>query len=54
MERKVKGELTPALQADIITLIPIFHSKQDIRSFYTIKTNQTYRSQGARFKGKIK
>jgi len=39
----VMGRAEYRVQGNLITLIPIFHSKQDIRSFYTIKKAQAYR-----------
>ena len=31
------------METNIITIIPIYNNYQDIRTFYTIKSQQTYR-----------
>ena len=39
------------LETDIITIIPTFYNYQDIRTFYTVNTTQTFK---ARIKDKGK
>ena len=39
------------IETDIITVIPTFYNYQDIRTFYTVNTTQTFK---ARIKGKLK
>ena len=31
------------LETDIITIIPTFYNYQDIRTFYTVNTSQTFK-----------
>ena len=40
---EVMGRAEYIMEKNIITIIPIYHNYQDIRTFYTIKSQQTYR-----------
>jgi len=40
---EVMGRAEYIMETKIITIIPIYHNYQDIRTFYTIKRQQTYR-----------
>ena len=36
------------LETDIITIIPTFYNYQDIRTFYTVNTTQTFKARHSR------